>query len=76
MIEWIRRRRVLLFVLIFLGALVVIVELWRFRREHSQDGVILSAGAHYGLDPALIKAVVWREAGLTPRPAGRAGRSG
>jgi soluble lytic murein transglycosylase len=35
---------------------------WRANRlERSQDGPIRSAARRYGVDPALVKAVVWRE---------------
>src|SRR5262245_42916006 len=52
--------------------------LWRWRdtREHSQDKVILLAAQRYGVDPALVKAVVWRESGFNPSAVGRAGEAG
>ena len=42
-------------------AIVVLVQRYRLRRESSQDRHILTAAEKYGVDPARIKAVVWRE---------------
>ena len=40
---------------------------WRnSRRESSQDGAIRAAAARYGVEPALVKAVVWRESRFDP----------
>jgi soluble lytic murein transglycosylase len=44
--------------------------------EHSQDIPILAAARRYGLDPALIKAVVWRESRFHPGVRGLAGELG
>lgn len=51
---------------------------WWFnqQREHSQDGVILQAARRYGVDPALVKAVVWRESRFEAKAKGRAGEIG
>ena len=40
-------------------------------REHSQDAVIRAAAARYGVDGALVKAVVWRESWFDPAARGR-----
>lgn len=66
---------------VLLAALVVVAalsgsEFWRWRREHSQDRVIIAAAQRYGVDPALVKAVVWRESWFDPRATGRAGEIG
>ena len=45
-------------------------------REHSQDAVIRAAAARYGLDGALVKAVVWRESWFDPAARGKAGEIG
>ena len=46
---------------------------WDYWRERRFDQVILAAANRYQVDPALVKAVVWREAGLMPgRADGRA----
>ncbi len=45
---------------------------WQGRLERSQDGPIRAAAQRYGIDPALIKAVVWRESRFQPGTRGRA----
>lgn len=65
--------------LLLLGLLLALLGLWRWtgqRREHSQDGPILAAARRYGVDPALIKAVVWKESGFDPGARGSAGELG
>lgn len=76
MIDWIQRHKWWLFGIILLGGLALLVERWRSFHEHSQDKVILAAGARYGVDPALIKAVVWRESWFNPRARGTSGEVG
>ncbi|MEN9574184.1 MAG: Soluble lytic murein transglycosylase [Verrucomicrobiota bacterium] len=49
---------------------------YRHWREHSQDAVIRTAAARYGVDGALVKAVVWRESGFAPAARGKAGEIG
>ena len=49
---------------------------YRYRREHRQDAVIRAAAARYGLDAALVKAVVWRESWFNPEVRGKAGEIG
>jgi soluble lytic murein transglycosylase len=44
--------------------------------EHSQDDVIRTAAQRYGMEPALVKAVVWRESRFRPDVRGRAGEVG
>ena len=46
---------------------------WRLGRiERSQDGPIRAAARRYEIEPALIKAIVWRESRFDPRVRGRA----
>jgi len=45
---------------------------WQGWLERSQDVPIREAARHYGLEPALIKAIVWRESHFHPRARGRA----
>lgn len=46
---------------------------WRSNRiERSQDGPIREAAVRYDVEPALIKAIVWRESRFDPRVRGRA----
>ena len=50
---------------------------WRWDRlEHSQDAPILAASHRYGVEPALVKAVVWQESRFNPRRRGRVGEIG
>lgn len=50
---------------------------WQWKRlERSQDEPINAAAARYEVDPALVKAVVWRESRFNPRARGTAGEIG
>jgi len=49
---------------------------WHERRERSQDLVILAAARRYGMEPALVKAVIWRESWFDPGARGQAGELG
>lgn len=61
---------------VLMSGLFVVYDLWLVWREHSQDPVILAAAARYGVEPALVKAVVWRESRFNPRARGKAGEIG
>jgi len=65
-----RRARTIVLLLV-LGGLAVFVS-WRFRVDHSQDRPIRAAAERYGVEPALVKAVVWRESKFKPNVRGRA----
>ncbi len=60
-----------MFVIIFLGGVVGLVERYRVVRENSQDAPILAAARRYRVDAALVKAVVWRESWFDPQAKGR-----
>jgi len=45
---------------------------WATQLERSQDGPIRAAAQRYGVEPALVKAVVWRESRFNPQVRGRA----
>ncbi|HWI58683.1 MAG TPA: transglycosylase SLT domain-containing protein, partial [Bacillota bacterium] len=45
---------------------------WEGQLERSQDRVISMAARRYGMEPALIKAIVWRESHFNPLVRGRA----
>jgi soluble lytic murein transglycosylase len=49
---------------------------WDRRRDRNHDGVILAAAQRYAVEPALVKAVVWRESRFNPRAKGKAGEIG
>ena len=60
-------------VILFLAIGGVSLEWWhRSQREHSQDHPILAAARRYAVEPALVKAVVWRESWFDPQAFGRA----
>lgn len=65
-----------LLLIIALGVFITLFSRWRTYGEHSQDKHILAAARHYGVDPALIKAVVWRESSFNPKVRGGAGEIG
>ncbi len=45
---------------------------WQGRLERSQDKPIAEAAERYGVEPALVKAIVWRESRFDPLARGRA----
>ena len=49
---------------------------WDYWRERRFDSLILAAAHRYQIDPALVKAVVWRESRFDPDARGRAGELG
>ena len=57
--------------LVFLILAGIIVS-WRYYhwRDHRFDAVILAAARRYGVEPALVKAVVWRESWFNPDARG------
>ena len=74
-VKWQRLRWILL-LLLLLGGSATAYWWWQAYLERSQDGVIRAAAARYGVAPALVKAVVWRESRFHPRARGRAGEIG
>ena len=58
------------------SGLLAVYDGWHAHREHSQDKVILGAAARYGIEAALVKAVVWRESWFDPQAVGRSGEIG
>jgi soluble lytic murein transglycosylase len=48
------------------------VFLWQGQLERSQDKPIRAAAARYQVEPALVKAIVWRESRFHPNARGRA----
>ena len=49
---------------------------YRYRREHRYDGEIRQAAARYGLPPALVKALIWRESKFDAGARGGKGEIG
>jgi soluble lytic murein transglycosylase len=64
-----------LFALLLPGS-AVLYWWWDGRLERSQDVPIRAAARRYGLEPALVKAVVWRESRFNPQALGRVGEIG
>ncbi len=60
------------------GLLLLLGAGWFFKdwRERRFDALIVEAARRYALDPALVKAVIWRESRFNPRAVGRAGEIG
>ena len=51
-------------------------ELIGFPRYHRYDAIIEQVGQKYGVDPMLIKAVIWRESAFRPDKVGKNGERG
>lgn len=70
--------RWLLLLVLLLALMGGIIGRWRYDewREHSQDVPILAAARRYGVEPALVKAVVWRESRFNPNVRGSRGEIG
>ena len=69
--------RTLLIILILLLIDGAILWWWRGSKlEHSHDGVIRAAAAQYDVNPALVKAVVWRESRFNHKARGTSGELG
>ena len=71
-----RRWRRRLLILLLASGLWAFFDRWRSHRESSQDKAILAAAERYGVEAALIKAVVWRESWFDPWARGKAGEIG
>lgn len=70
-----RSRLILIVALLLLAAFVA--DQWRRAHlESSQDKNILAASQKYGIDPAIVKAVIWRESRFNPAARGNKGEIG
>ena len=76
MVELIKRHKWWLFGIILLGGLVAFFQRWQRFREHRYDQIIGAAAAKHAVDPALVKAVVWRESRFDADANGRGGEVG
>ncbi len=67
----VKRRRLLVFLVLIVC--VGSIGTWRYCRwrDHRFDAVIVGAAQRYGVTPALVKAVVWRESRFNPSVRGR-----
>lgn len=67
-----RQRLILILFLAFIAAGPLAYWGWLAWLERSQDGPIRAAARRYDVEPALVKAIVWRESHFHPRARGRA----
>src|SRR5688572_26110749 len=63
---------------LLIGLLIVASRFFshQFRRSHQFDSEIAAAAARYKIDPALVKAVIWRESNFDPKAKGTSGEIG
>ncbi len=47
-----------------------------YYRLHAYDGLIADTARRHAIDPAIIRAVIWRESRFSPRRVGRRGEIG
>lgn len=69
-------RRWLIWFALFIGLDSAAYFYWHYRQEHRFDVPIRQAALRYGLPPALVKAVVWRESNFDAEAVGKAGEIG
>jgi soluble lytic murein transglycosylase len=72
----VRRRWILLITAVLVADVVIVIGWWRNWRERRYDSFIVAAARRYGVDPALVKAVVWRESSFHADARGKAGELG
>ena len=69
--------KIALIILVVIGIDLAALWWWRaYQLDHSQDAIIIAAASAYEMDPALIKAVIWRESRFNPEARGAAGELG
>ena len=79
-----RKAPTLILILVSAAALLAAFGVWKawsFIREyrasqHAYDEIILEASARNGVDPNLVKAVIWRESRFRPYVRGSSGEIG
>lgn len=70
-------RRRILGILALLFITVGLFDWWyECHKEHRYDPQIVRQARRYSIDPALVKAVVWRESRFNPKVRGRVGEIG
>lgn len=62
--------------LLFLLDILIGFRWWFTKRENRFDSAVIAASRRYQIDPALVKAVVWRESRFDPAAEGKAGELG
>ncbi|MBM3824802.1 MAG: lytic transglycosylase domain-containing protein [Verrucomicrobia bacterium] len=67
----------ILVALVFLiGDAILAIGFWRRHREQRHDEAIAAASKTYSMDPAVVKAVVWKESRFDAASRGKAGEVG
>jgi soluble lytic murein transglycosylase len=74
--EWTKRQRQWLVLIVSIVVVAISFDRCHEYTEHSQDKYILAAAHKYGMEPSLVKAVVWRESRFNPRVRGTVGEVG
>ena len=64
-------RRLLAFLALVISLGLIGWRLYYHWRDHRFDAAIVGAARRYGVEPALVKAVVWRESWFNPAVQGR-----
>lgn len=72
----VKRRRTIGLAILFFVACAVVGFWWEQRVESRYKEEIRSAAKQYGIDPALVKAVVWRESKFNAQARGTKGELG
>lgn len=72
----VKRIRAIVVLLLFVAVPAGFWWSWEERLERSQDRPIRVAAQRFGVEPALVKAIVWRESRFNPNARGRAGELG
>ena len=72
-VKWRRSYSILLLLIV---SVAIFYGLWEGHLEQSQDDAIRLAAQRYGVQPALVKAIVWRESRFNPAARGRVGEIG
>ena len=75
-IAWRQKQQRWLILIALLAVVMIVFDRCQSHREHSQDENILAAARKYGMDPSLVKAVVWRESRFNPHVRGKVGEIG
>jgi soluble lytic murein transglycosylase len=73
---FVKRRRTILFLVLFLVAGIALYLSREQARERKFIPQIRAAAKRYGVDPLLVKAIVWRESRFKPDVRGRRGELG
>ena len=70
-------KRLALWLTIALFLVLGLVDWWyALRKEHRYDPQILRVAERHRIEPALVKAVIWRESKFNPKVRGKAGEIG